>query len=593
MRNNVGEWDVERRGRYNYLTNRDAVLRYWTERLQESGRDENIYTIGMRGIHDGPMEGVKTLGEQTEALQAVIDDQRALLARYVNKDVARVPKVFVPYKEVLQVMEHGLKVPDDVTLVWCDDNYGYLTRLPDAEQQRRSGGHGLYYHLSYWGRPHDYLWLASTQPGLIYEELTEAYRHQVRQMWVANVHDPKVAAYPLELFLDMAWDVECVTPEGLGERQADWLRRTFGTAVGDRLTALQDFYRLVSIRRPEFMGWCQNELDKKVYPRGLSPVHDTEFSFTEYGDLADRYLEAWRALRAQVLAARAEVPERLQDAYFAHVLYPTCAAADMSIKLLEAQRARLLASLPSDVDSLRPAALRTACLTALAAHREIEALTTYYNDTLAGGQWRHLMDAHPRRQLVFEAPTLPAGVLSDSEPVPPLEVMLSDTTARDYTRRVLGPDHTTATYIARNAADYSRAEGKVQRVEQLGHSVSAVAAGRGAALLYDVDVADSCAATLTVALIPTHPTDRGDLRCSIQWDDDAPQVCSIREGFRTEPWKENVLRAQALRTVPLALTPGRHTLKITALDDHIIVDQWFLDLTGAGRRPYPFPTDGR
>jgi hypothetical protein len=123
--------------------------------------------------------------------------------------------------------------------------------------------------------------------------------------------------------------------------------------------------------------------------------------------------------------------------------------------------------------------------------------------------------------------------------------------------------------------------------------VSAVAAGRGAALLYDVDVADSCAATLTVALIPTHPTDRGDLRCSIQWDDDAPQVCSIREGFRTEPWKENVLRAQALRTVPLALTPGRHTLKITALDDHIIVDQWFLDLTGAGRRPYPFPTDGR
>jgi hypothetical protein len=129
----------------------------------------------------------------------------------------------------------------------------------------------------------------------------------------------------------------------------------------------------------------------------------------------------------------------------------------------------------------------------------------------------------------------------------------------------------------------------------LGHTQSAVALSRGATLTYAVDYeaptpeAESDTATLTVALIPTHPLDRGDLRLSIQWDGGEPQVCSLREGFRTEPWKQNVLRAQALRTVRLPLAPGRHTLRLQALDDHLILDQWFLDLTGCGRTPYPLP----
>ena len=162
MRNNVGEWDAKARGAYNYIINKEGVKNYWTERLKEAGRYENIYTIGMRGIHDGAMEGVgKSLDDQTAALQQVIDDQRVMLGKYVNKNVERIPQQFVPYKEVLQVMENGLVVPDDVMLTWCDDNYGYMTRLSDSLQQKRKGGAGVYYHLSYWGRPHDYLWLST------------------------------------------------------------------------------------------------------------------------------------------------------------------------------------------------------------------------------------------------------------------------------------------------------------------------------------------------------------------------------------------------------------------------------------------------
>ena len=149
MRNNVGEWNIKERGAYNYVNNRERVQNYWIERLKESGKYENIYTIGMRGIHDGAMEGVgKKLDNQTAALQQVIDDQREMLQKYVNKRVEEIPQQFVPYKEVLQVMENGLVVPDDVMLTWCDDNYGYMTRLSDSLQQKRKGGAGVYYHLS-------------------------------------------------------------------------------------------------------------------------------------------------------------------------------------------------------------------------------------------------------------------------------------------------------------------------------------------------------------------------------------------------------------------------------------------------------------
>ncbi|MDE5998009.1 MAG: glycosyl hydrolase 115 family protein, partial [Muribaculaceae bacterium] len=174
LRNNVGEWDTSKRGRFNYKTNREEVIRYWKERLQEvkNSKGGNIFTIGMRGIHDSSMEGYKTTEEKFEGLQQVINDQQNLLKENVG-DPSQQDQIFVPYKEVLELYEMGLDVPDYVTLMWCDDNHGYLTRLSDGKEQKRAGGGGVYYHLSYWGQPHDYLWLTTTHPGLIW--------HQMRQ----------------------------------------------------------------------------------------------------------------------------------------------------------------------------------------------------------------------------------------------------------------------------------------------------------------------------------------------------------------------------------------------------------------------------
>ena len=379
MRNNVGEWKVSERGEYNYITNRESVQSYWTERLKEAGRYENFYTIGMRGIHDSGMEGVKTLQEKTDALQQVINDQRTLLSKYVKKDVAKIPQAFVPYKEVLQIMENGLQVPDDITLIWCDDNYGYMTRLSDQEQQKRSGGAGVYYHLSYWGRPHDYMWLCTTQPGLVYSEMKQAYDCNARRLWIVNVHDLKPAAYDLELFLDMAWDINSVSPSTLVQHQKNWLCREFGTEAGEKLLpAMLEFYRLCGIRKPEFMGWNQVELDKKKYIKGWSPIKNTDFSLTEFGGELDRYLESYESIKRILSEVEPIIPQERKDAFFAQIKYPVFGAAAMSTKMLEAQRARCI--FPGSCDTnlwTRESQLMNACAKSIKAYQEIRDLTDY------------------------------------------------------------------------------------------------------------------------------------------------------------------------------------------------------------------------
>ena len=583
LRNNVGEWDIARRGRYNYLTNREEVLSYWTERLREVDRD-NLFTIGMRGIHDGSMEGLEraSLDEKTAALQQVIDDQRELLRRHVDKDLTKVPQMFMPYKEVLEIMENGLELPDDVTIVWCDDNYGYMTRLSDAAQQARSGGAGVYYHLSYCGRPHDCLWLSTMQPGLIYHEMMEAWRHDVRKLWVANVHDPKVAAYDLEFFLDLAWNVNCVQAETVPSHLASWLEREYGQAVAERIApAMQEYYRLCAVRRPEFFGWSQVELsDVQRYPRGLSPVRDTEFSFSEFGNEAQRYIDRFRAVRDAVEQALPLVPERSRDAYFAAVTYPVCAAEAMAEKQLYAQRARERSKTTyapfawkTDTTMLAAAALSQQ------AYQRIRSLTHHYNHTMAGGRWQGAMSDRPRDLYVFWAPQLP--------------VSLTDEEAGHWSRYAADwhapqiPD-AGADYLARNACDYSAVSAAVRPVHGLGHSGRAVPVPKGASLRYDFRTDAAGQAVLRVAVIPTQASDRGDIRFSISVDGGEPQICSIKEPYRSDRWKENVMRGQAVAEFPLELGAGAHSLTFAALDDHIVFDQWMVDFR-PGRRFYLFP----
>ena len=145
---------------------------------------------------------------------------------------------------------NGLEVPDYVTLVWCDDNYGYIRRLSDEKEQRRKGGAGVYYHVSYWGRPHDYLWLASTSPALIHTEMKRAYEHNAKKLWILNVGDIKPAEYLTEFFLDMAWNMESIKDDECFSHLNGWAEREFGKQNAGAVTAvIKEYYRPADIRR--------------------------------------------------------------------------------------------------------------------------------------------------------------------------------------------------------------------------------------------------------------------------------------------------------------------------------------------------------
>lgn len=581
LRNNVGEWDTKKRGRFNYRTNRDEVQEYWAERLAEvkDSKGGNMITIGMRGIHDSSMEGYSTPQEKFDALQEVINDQQRLIEDNLG-DPSEQDQVFVPYKEVLELYEQGLDVPEYVTLMWCDDNHGYLTRLSNKEERKRSGGSGVYYHLSYWGQPHDYLWLTTTQPGLIYHQMRCAFDLGASKIWIANVHDPKVAGYDLELFLDMAWNIDSVTESTIRDHYHAWLTRNFGAPAADRaLGAMLDFYRLSGQRRPEFMGWSEVEKDRKLYERRLTPVRESEFNPDEFGDELQRYVYEYDRIASLVDAVTRYVDPSLHDAWYAAVIYPVCASAAHARSLLEAQKARRLASgrnATFDRASTEEK-IYEHCAASQLAYQEVRKLTEYYNFVVADGKWSGLMDMRPRDLPVFYAPNLPV-VLTEKELIKYRDLAIAK------------PDSiNSGNTVVRNAADFDNADGNVKAVGMLGHSMKAVDMKKGSRLRYSFDIDKETDGVIRVAVIPTHPLDGGDLRFAVSIDGADPEIFNIREPYRSEQWKQNVMRGQTVRTVPAKLSGGHHTLEISALDDNIVVDQWMWD-DKPDRRFYIFPT---
>lgn len=590
MRNNAGEWDDKRYGRYSFVANRERVLSYWTERLRETSETENIYTLGMRGVHDGRMQGVGSVDEETRVLQQVVGAQRALLAANLKAPLAGVPQVFIPYKEVLKAYDNGLRLPDDVTLVWCDDNHGHITRLSSLEEQKRSGGAGVYYHVSYWGKPHDYLWLASTQPGLIYAEMKRAWDNGARRLWILNAGDVKPAEYLTELFLDMAWDVEAFSGSSIYAHLQGWVSAVFGGAAADSIAAvLQEYYRLAGQRKPEHMGWNRVEDPSAKNRGGLTPVGDTELSPHHFGDEVEQRIRACRevARRSKDIYERS-IPQRLKAAYFQLVHYPVAASAAMSCKALYAQKSRLHAA-----SGNLPLAACCARM-ATAAYNEIAALDYAYNKDMLGGKWDLMMDMKPRDLPVFQPPALPAIPAAYMEPTnsPPARVeggapLRGKALADRYAER--------DQMVALNAADYTNAF-RTEIIESLGHSGSAVRLPPAGAvspehphLEYKVSTVSSGRVQVKVGVVPGHPLGGGDVRYAVAIDRQKPIVVSTRADFLTEKWAENVLRNQSLTVCEAHIDrSGEHTIRIYALDEDLLVDQLMLEFN-PNRKHYLIP----
>jgi len=372
----AAEWGLRGEGDYNYVTNRDNVQKFWKERLEEVKDQEIVYTLGMRGVHDGAMQGVKTMEDKVKYLQMVIDDQRKMLEEGS-------PQVFVPYKEVLDIYKNGLKVPDDITLMWTDDNYGYIRHFPDSVENARKGGNGLYYHCSYWGRPHDYLWLNSMPLELMTSQLQTAYNNGIRQMWVLNVGDIKPSELQTELFMEMAWQghqprIKCQA-DGYTRFKSFiplFVEREFGEVLAkDIEQILFTYFQLAFDCKPEFMAGTRVEESDKAYwnkVRRMPGDWDKESvkeRVNDYQEISDKADSIYKL-----------IPDDRKDAFFQLVKYPVQAAAQMSFKYLCPNRC-------------------------VEAHDSIQVLTHIYNKVCAGGKWDGIMDASPRNLAVFQKVT--------------------------------------------------------------------------------------------------------------------------------------------------------------------------------------------
>ena len=254
------EWDRATMGDWNYSTNREGILRFLESRVAANKSGEILYTLGLRGINDAPMEGNPTRVEEAAILGRIIGEQREILARQINRPLPEIPQVLFLYKEVLKNFDYGFALPEDVTLVWTDDNFGYIKRLPEPAIRERSGGHGLYYHTGYIGRPTDHGFVPGVVPALILHELRKAWEFGVRRYWIFNVGDIKPNYYNIQLCLDLAWDPQGLDHDNRSAHEEAFFCETLGTPVAAEASRLWEAYNhLTFARRAEHMAWSRIE----------------------------------------------------------------------------------------------------------------------------------------------------------------------------------------------------------------------------------------------------------------------------------------------------------------------------------------------
>jgi Glycosyl hydrolase family 115/Gylcosyl hydrolase family 115 C-terminal domain len=356
------EWTRHGKGPWDYSLNADFLREFWKEGIERNKNYESIVTLGMRGDGDMPMSEQSNV----ELLERIVADQRKIIAQSMNLNVAEVPQDWALYKEVQEYYEKGMRVPDDVTLLWCDDNWGNIRRVPTAEERKRSGGAGIYYHFDYVGDPRSYKWLNTIPITKVWEQMNLAYRYGANRIWIVNVGDLKPMEFPIEFFLSMAWNPERWPKDSISEYTQLWAAREFGPRYAPQIADIVSKYTKYNGRRK---------------PELLEP--DT-YSLVDYQE-AERVWKEWDDIVQEGEKINGELPENERAAFFELVLYPAKASAQVAELYMTIGRNRLYAA----------QGRASANDLAAQARRLFQAdadLSDYYNHTLLDGKWDHMMD---------------------------------------------------------------------------------------------------------------------------------------------------------------------------------------------------------
>ena len=371
LRDNLWEWPRFKSGNnssnFTFATNPQGCYDYWAKRAGEARDYEGIYDIGMRGLQDVALLGYEGQAAQLQGLRDIIAAQREIITDSLGGDPTKVPQIYIPYKEALTLYNAGLKIPDDVTMCWVDDNYAFIRQLPTVQERKRSGGHGIYYHLSYLGNPCSYIWLSTISPSLISYELSKAYENGMQRFWMVNVGDIKPAEVEFEFCMELAWNVNSWTPDKAWQFSRWWAEKTFGADFADEMGEIRlEHYRLAAQSKPE-------------------TVWHLSFTIPEM----EQRIKDYQALVVRVQNLEASIPERLKDAYFELFSYPIIATAAQNIKAYGAKLSFWYAGLGDRIRAMKYANL------ARTSYSDIVYLTNIFNTQTAGGKWNGMMDKSP------------------------------------------------------------------------------------------------------------------------------------------------------------------------------------------------------
>jgi hypothetical protein len=559
-------------GKWNFTTNGENLRKFWRggiERMMSKGDGqgyEAVVTVGMRGDGDEPMSETTATG----LLESIVAAQRDIIREVTGRPAEQTPQIWALYKEVQDYYDHGMKVPHDVTLLFADDNWGQVRRLPTGDLYRK-GGYGVYYHFDYVGGPRNYKWLNTNQIEKTWQQMDLAYQRGARALWIVNVGDIKPMEFPLGFFMEHAWNPEVMTLDAMASYPERWARATFGPkqakAIGDLVTR---YSQLAALRKPEL-------LDARSFPLGESTVPKLDGG--EFGVLVDRH----RELLEDMTGVGERVPHEQQEAFYQLVEYPIRALVNLyEMYYAAAWNHRLVAA--------GDARANTFADQVEAAFEFDKDLSDRYH-VRNGAKWYGMMSQTHIGYSTWQQPeknVMPEVKRVEIEgPAPEIKYVKPGSTRKSDA-------------VSIEAVRFTRAhsgQGLAWRaIPNLGHNAGAMTAfpqGRAATtqadgvyLEYAANLPHAGDALLQLHLAPTLNTSGGvDLRVGVSVDDGAMQTLSMRLTPSPDPgktpeqrnWEQAVIDNDFVLEAKFPqLTGGRHVIKVWRLDDNVLLTKLVL-----------------
>lgn len=550
-KDSIGAWD--------YATNKANLDRFFEEGLERNKAYDNLITIGMRGDGDVAM-GNGDDEDNMKTLKDVVNGQREIIERVYKKPASEVPQLWAIFTEVQRYYDAGFTVPDDVTLLFCDNNWGYIRRTGPEKEQSRKGGMGMYYHIDMNGGPWNDRWINTTTAAKIREQLNLAYQTGIDRIWIINVGDLKPKEMPIDFIMHYAWNPDDYPADKIDQYMVDWARSIFGGEYAREIADIVTEYSNMNLeRKPE------------VQRVGIYSVETGE---------AQRMFNRWDELEKRTLSLSKKMPAEMQDAFYQLVEYPAVASAGVA-------KIYLAATLGDSI-------------TMQTLFERDKQMTDKYNKVIAGGKWDGMMlDKHIgyRMWSMPNENTLPQV----AKPSDKTGITVSETAimAHDYTRRTATDD---ARWVFLPGLGRGKGNMGIEPVTAKSRPL-----GDGATLEYDINFSQSGKQKLALGILPTNDVNpaRG-LRIGVRVDDGEMQTIDARQGYVdtfNEYTKENIARSKVLKPLPrpasdiylsgtrqrmrseifdnlrwLSIdfdipTAGNHTVKIVMIDPEIVVEK--------------------